>query len=433
MLSEDYLIEQLNAPTKQERLMAITGLKKLMDDGFLEKPARAEDINNHIHTTYSFSPYSPSKAVWRAYTAGLCTAGIMDHDSVGGAEEFIEAGKIVDLPITVGMEMRVDFSKTPLNGRRINNPDQDSIAYMAIHGIPHTQLKRVAEFMQESRDKRNIRNEHMVEVINMRFGKDGLELDFESDVKPLSLSHLGGSITERHLLFALAKKMCERFGRGQGVIDYLTDTMGIEVSEKLRGYLLDIANPFYEYDLLGALKSDLSSIYIDADEECIDVRDAVAFADSIGAISAYAYLGDVGHSVTGDKRAQAFEDSYLDQIFEVISEIGFKAVTYMPSRNTPQQLERLRALCEQYSLFQISGEDINSPRQLFICKALQNPAYHNLVDSAWALIGHELAATKNKEWGMFSQSSIQEYGSLDERIKFFGKLGRNPELIESLG
>ena len=36
MLSEDYLIEQLNAPTKQERLMAITGLKKLMDDGFLE-------------------------------------------------------------------------------------------------------------------------------------------------------------------------------------------------------------------------------------------------------------------------------------------------------------------------------------------------------------------------------------------------------------
>lgn len=62
MLSEDYLVEQLNAPTKQERLMAITGLKKLMDDGFLEKPVKGEDINNHIHTTYSFSPYSPSKA-----------------------------------------------------------------------------------------------------------------------------------------------------------------------------------------------------------------------------------------------------------------------------------------------------------------------------------------------------------------------------------
>ncbi len=432
MLSEDYLVEQLNAPTKQERLMAITGLKKLMDDGFLEKPVKGEDINNHIHTTYSFSPYSPSKAVWRAYTAGLCTAGIMDHDSIGGAEEFIEAGKIVGLPTTIGMEMRVDFSQTPINGRRINNPDQDSIAYMAIHGIPHTQIERAAQFMQESRDKRNMRNTRMVEGINNRFGGDGLELDFELDVKPLSLSHLGGSVTERHLLYALAKKMCGRFGRGQGIIDYLTDNMGINVSDSLKGYLLDVANPFYEYDLLGALKSDLSSIYIDADEECMDVREAVAFADSIGAISAYAYLGDVGQSVTGDKRAQAFEDSYLDQLFDIIADLGFRAVTYMPSRNTPEQLERLRSLCEKYSLFQISGEDINSPRQLFICKALQNPAYHNLVDSTWALIGHELAATKNIELGMFSESSIKKYGSLDARVEFFGKLGRNPELIEEL-
>ena len=303
---------------------------------------------------------------------------------------------------------------------------------MAIHGIPHTQIERAAQFMQESRDKRNMRNTRMVEGINNRFGGDGLELDFELDVKPLSLSHLGGSVTERHLLYALAKKMCGRFGRGQGIIDYLTDNMGINVSDSLKGYLLDVANPFYEYDLLGALKSDLSSIYIDADEECMDVREAVAFADSIGAISAYAYLGDVGQSVTGDKRAQAFEDSYLDQLFDIIADLGFRAVTYMPSRNTPEQLERLRSLCEKYSLFQISGEDINSPRQLFICKALQNPAYHNLVDSTWALIGHEVAATKNIELGMFSESSIKKYGSLDARVEFFGKLGRNPELIEEL-
>lgn len=85
--------------------------------------------------------------------------------------------------------------------------------------------------------------------------------------------------------------------------------------------------------------------------------------------------------------------------------MGLKRLHICRRANTPQQLERLRALCEQYSLFQISGEDINSPRQLFICKALQNPAYHNLVDSAWALIGHEQAATKDIELGMFSQSS----------------------------
>ena len=58
------------------------------------------------------------------YSAGLTTAGIMDHDSISGAKEFIEAGRIIGIATTIGVECRVDFSQTPLKGRRINNPDQ---------------------------------------------------------------------------------------------------------------------------------------------------------------------------------------------------------------------------------------------------------------------------------------------------------------------
>lgn len=56
-----------------------------------------------------------------AYMAGLKTAGIMDHDSLSGAKEFIEAGKIVGMMTTIGVECRADMSKTRLNGLRINN------------------------------------------------------------------------------------------------------------------------------------------------------------------------------------------------------------------------------------------------------------------------------------------------------------------------
>ena len=49
-----------------------------------------------------------------------------------------------------------------------------------------------------------------------------------------------------------------------------------------------------------------------------------------------------------------------------MAEEGVKAVTYMPTRNTPEQLSRLRKLCDDYGMFQISGEDINSPRQIFV-------------------------------------------------------------------
>ena len=72
-----------------------------------------------------------------------------------------------------------------------------------------------------------------------------------------------------------------------------------------------------------------------------------------------------------------------------IKSCGIRAVTYMPTRNTPEQLARLRRLCDENGLFQVSGEDINSPRQSFVIKAMENPMFSNLIDATWKLIGHE--------------------------------------------
>lgn len=64
-------------------------------------------------------------------------------------------------------------------------------------------------------------------------------------------------------------------------------------------------------------------------------------------------------------------------------------MTYMPTRNTPAQLNRLRSLCRTYGMFEISGEDINSPRQSFIIRAMEDPKFQNLIDATWRLIEHE--------------------------------------------
>ena len=232
----------------------------------------------------------------------------------------------------------------------------------------------------------------MVEKINEIVKDCGVSLDFEGDVVPLSKRSEGGSITERHLLFALSLKIIQKYGKGQGVIDVL-QTLNITVGGKIEQYLLDVENPYYEYDLLGVLKGNMvEQFYINATEECPDVENVIAFSKEIGAISAYAYLGDVGDSVTGDKKTQKFEDDYLDLLFEELDRIGFDAVTYMPSRNTEAQLDRIRLLCDKYGFMQISGEDINSPRQAFVCPQLQDPKFKNLVDSTWELIKHERKA-----------------------------------------
>ena len=88
------LIENLNHDNMTVRLESLRSLMAGIGSGELQRPHTGRDVNNHIHTTYSFSPYSPAKSVWMAYQAGLVTAGIMDHDSISGAREFIEAGKI---------------------------------------------------------------------------------------------------------------------------------------------------------------------------------------------------------------------------------------------------------------------------------------------------------------------------------------------------
>ena len=132
----------------------------------------------------------------------------------------------------------------------------------------------------------------------------------------------------------------------------------------------------------------------------------------------------MGDSVTGDKRAQKFEDDFLDELIEYIAGLGFRAVTYMPSRNTREQLRRLRALCEKHNLFQISGEDINQPRQSFVCEAQRDPEFSNLYDATWALIAHEWRATANPEDGFFSEKSVKKWPDLNDRIAAFSKFGQ---------
>ena len=377
------ILNKLNAPTKEERLANLAEVLKTT----VFPPMVPQYINNHIHTTYSFSPYSPTAAVYAARMEGLCTAGIIDHDSISGAEEFLEAAKLVEMPVTIGMEARVSMAGTRLEGRRTNNPDQVGVSYMTIQGVPHDKIDTLTELFKPYQAARHERNRQMVEKINALL--PGTNLDYDRDVLPLSMAVENGGVTERHLMYALAIKLVQQVGKGPAMVEQLA-SMGLKLSEKQTAQMLDMAYPFYEYDLLGILKSAfVPQIFIDATDECPKLPDMVKLCDEIDAFLCYAYLGDVGDSVTGDKKAQKFEDDYLEDVFECLKEEGVRSVTYMPTRNTSAQLERLRGLCDQYGMFQISGEDINSPRQSFVIKAMENPMFQNLIDATWKLIEHE--------------------------------------------
>ena len=417
MKTREELLELLNAENGLENLKTLLKTEPL--------PPVGRDVNNHIHTTYSFSPYSPTAAVWFARAAGLCTCGLMDHDSIAGSEEFLAAAKEVGMGATIGLECRVSFKNTPFGDRRLNNPDQDGVVYMALHGVPHNRAAEVNAFFAPYRAARNERNKKMVAAVNQLMGQYGVTIDFEKDVLPLSNYAKGGSVTERHISSALAYRMLEVIGKGETLVKFIRETMQLPLSDKIAGFLCDEKNPHMMYDLLGWIKSTLiAKFYIDATDECPDVREVLALSEKVGAISAYAYLGDVGDSVTGDKRAQKFEDDFLDELVPFLAGLGYRAITYMPSRNTSAQLKRIRALCDKYGLFQISGEDINSPRQSFVCEAQRAPEFANLYEATWALIAHEWRSTRNPADGLFSKESVAQWPDLSDRVKAFSAFGQ---------
>ncbi|MEA2068461.1 MAG: PHP domain-containing protein [Verrucomicrobiota bacterium] len=421
----------LDSPLIEDRLKAVRELGESVKAGV----ALTDEVNNHVHSTYSFSPYTPSMIAAKAAEAGLQTVGIMDHDSVSGCAEFLEACKAVGIASTAGCEIRVNMDGTSMEGRKTNNPDEPNVSYIAFHGIPSTQFQALEKFLEPIHVARIARDRKEVEKLNAVLAERGAPtLDFDADVAAISEAANGGSITERHILYALSLKLIEAHGKGQSLVGFVEGPLQVPMAGKLRELLLDVDNPHYAYDLLGAFKGALvPGFFIKSNyDECINVRDAVKFANEIGAIPAYAYLGDVGESPTGDKKAEKFEDDFLDDLVPELAQIGFKAITYMPPRNTREQLARLQKLCQANGLMEISGVDINSSRQSFNCPILLEPEFRHLTDAAWALIAHEKLAAADPKLALFSEENPMASRPMEERLSKYADIGKrmdhsNPE------
>jgi hypothetical protein len=411
----------------------IDALHRLVHDVQAQRPGGAGvprpsgEINNHIHTIYSFSPYTPAMAAWRARAAGLAVAGSVDHDSIAAAGEMLAACAALGIGGTVGCELRVSCIDSPFGKRKLNNPDSTGIAYMTIQGIPRHNISRTAAFLEPIGIARGQRNRRTTQAASDRLSKAGYgPIDYDKDVLPLSKSTEHGSVTERHILAAAATAIMARHGSGSALVTGVSSQLGIHVPARLAALLADPGNPHALYDLIGLLKASLlDTIFVQPGaDECIPVRTATAFARGIGAIPAYAYLGDVADSPTGDKKAEKFEDDFLDALLPWLVDTGFQAITYMPPRNTPAQLSRLRSLCERHGLMEISGVDINSSRQSFNCPEVLQPTMSRLIDTTWALVAHEKLSGMDPALGLFATGSPQAVLPLPERIDRYAAVGR---------
>ena len=244
-MSVEQLEIQLDSFDPAKRKEALAKLSEMAAHGDVNLPDPGSYVNLHCHTFFSYNAYgySPSKYAWLARKAGLALAGIVEFDVLDGLDEFIEAGRMLDLKVCVGLESRVFIPE--FSTRVINSPGEPGISYHMGVGFPSTNLESDTDaFLQALRDTSADRNRALIDRVNRHLSP--LELDYENDVLPLTPS---GNATERHICLAYVQKAKSLFGDSEQLAAYWseklsTDASGLDLRVTHAGVVNETGKPY---------------------------------------------------------------------------------------------------------------------------------------------------------------------------------------------
>lgn len=392
------MIAGLSSNSKRKRLKAVKLLKKTED----AVPEKTGVGILSAHTDFSFSPFSPSLAAYLAYRGGLAFAGISDHDTLSGAQEFCRAAELLGIQSSVGVQLRVRLSGE--KDRILNNMYERGVAFISIRGIPQNKIKKVDKYLQSVRDRRVARDRLMVQKFNSRIKKFDMSIDFDKDILAKSRYSEGGTITERHILYAFARKLIEKLGDAEAILKFLDENLNISIGEEYSLVLSDAKSPYFAHDLVRCLKNEIKFFYLPA-EEVISEEEVLRLADWCGGLLTYMYTGG--------------ESQFKEELIAELGRIGFDAVE-IPIYFAEEERAEIMSLAEKYGMFALPYLDINSPRLRFA------PSYDDeqLRRNMWAVIGHEKCSRENPEDGINTEKSVAKNPDLNARLAIYAEAGR---------
>jgi hypothetical protein len=349
------LEEKLDSFDPAERRKALEVLCERVESGEAALPSPGQAVNLHFHTFFSYNcrGYSPSRIAWHARKTGLAVAGIVDFDVLDGLDEFYEAGDLLDLRATVGIETRVFVPE--FADKEINSPGEPGIAYHMGAGMPSAALEgEAAAFQKRLAATSGNRNRELVGRVNEYLQE--IAIDYESDVLPLTPS---GNATERHIALAYVRRAVEALGEGSGLEEFWAQKLGTDAS------LLDLPAGAKLQNAVRAKTMKRGGVgYIQPDGGSFPTMEEMnQFVLDAGGIPTYAWLDGTS---AGEQE--------IEDLLEVAMSTGVRALNIIPDRNyTPgredEKLSNLRQvvrLAGKLGLTLVVGTEMNSPGQKFV-------------------------------------------------------------------
>jgi len=417
--------QQLDSFDAEKRFSALNELISLAKAGQVSLPEPTDRVNMHFHSFFSYNclGYSPTHLAWRARKAGLAAVGLVDFDVLDGVDEFVQAGRQLDLPTCGGLETRVFVPE--FADKVMTSPGEPGITYHMGVGIPTGRLpKRWAAFQQGLKDTAQQRNCGLVERVNAYLAP--VRIDYEQDVLPLTPA---GNPTERHLCVAYARKAAGHFPDDRALAAFWSEKLDTDVSAMELPEGRDLLNTIRARTMKRGGPG-----YVQPDAGAFPRMAQVnEFVLAVGGIPTLTWLNGLSD---GEKE--------LDRLLDVAMSTGVEAINIIPDRNfTPgvedelvANLRAVIAMAAERHLPIVVGTEMNSPGQKFVDDfdaAELAPHVPLFLQGAWIVYAHSVLQGRCG-LGYASDWAKTHFPQRMDRNAFYETVGRalKPSRTETL-
>lgn len=407
-----------------ERKSALIKLKSHLNSDKKEQ----QNVNMHFHSFHSYNAkfWSPSRIAWEAKKNELFVAGIIDFDVLSGLEEFLEAGELLNLRTTVGIETRAFLNEYA--DKEIDSPGEPGVSYIAGAGFYQLPAENstLANVLQSYSRKAATRNIELINRINRHVPEIALNYN---EVLPLTPS---GNATERHIISAYIQKAEKIFFDKIALTKYWSDLLGINPEDTRTmmepGFKLEeaVRSKFAKKGGYGYLQPSIDTFP--------PVEDFFAFVKSCGAIPMESWLDGTSD---GEKDGKA--------LLELSKSKGAAALNLIPDRNWNVSDNKVKAIKTE-NLKRIIETAVSMNMPIHIGTEMNKnglpfaddldgtdlkPYKRIFIEGACIVAGHTILG-RFADFTYMGEKSENEFGSLKKRNAFFASVGALPAVNQKV-
>ncbi|MBO4633654.1 MAG: hypothetical protein J5858_17195 [Lentisphaeria bacterium] len=408
-----------------ERKAAVLEFKeKFAQTPEAQKPESLE-YNLHCHTFYSFNGYgySPSYLACWAKAERLFAVGKIEFDVLDGADEFLDAARLLGLRAACGVESRVVISE--LSDKVINSPGEPGIAYHLGIGFTSAEIPAAqAAFLKQMKQSAADRTRGIVGRVNPALSP--LELDFDTEVLPLTPA---GNATERHVCAAYAAKAAEMFPDAAERAEFWASKLNIPLADAEK----QISNTV---KLEGTIRSKMMKSggpgYVKADPASFPALKAMNdFTIACGAIPSIAWLDGLSAGEGDPDALLDLHESYGCALFNLIPDRNWNFADPEVKAKKVAAMHKMIDCCVRRNMPVFVGTEMNAFGQKLV-DTFSEPALAEYMDvfvqGAAVVSAHTILAPQGR--GFLSEWAREQFGN-DKKARnaWFADFGRKNHLV----